>query len=116
MKQTIGWLIPAFAAAAATWAVSDWIVHFYTFSVEPRVAGMDGRPEAPALSQEPVKLTGRLETFDGLKSITASWPGWGPHRNGILEDPPLSRLNRGRLRSPQVWRMSWAKDIRSGSA
>lgn len=108
MKQTIGWLIPAFAAAAATWAVSDWIVHFYTFSVEPRVAGMDGRPEAPALSQEPVKLTGRLEIFDGLpSSITASWPGFrGPHRNGILEDPSFEPAESWPAEGPpQVWRI-----------
>ena len=108
MKHTIGWMIPTLVAAAAAWAVIDWIQHFHTFSVEPRMEGMDGRPEAAAVTEQPLDLTGTLEMFDGVPSaITASWPGFrGPNRDGVWDDasftPAESWPSDG---PPELWRV-----------
>lgn len=92
MKHTIGWIIPAVVAVIAAWAVSDWIYGYHTYSVEPRVAGLDGRPETADAPDDDVDLTGTLETFGGVPSaITASWPGFrGPHGTGVLENPTVA--------------------------
>jgi outer membrane protein assembly factor BamB len=58
------------------------------------VAGLDGRPEPAAPTDQPAAVTGTLETFDGVPSaITASWPGFrGPHGSGVIEtDVPLAK-------------------------
>ena len=108
MKHAIGWIIPIIVAATASGAVIDWIYRYHAFTVEPRVAGLDGRPEAPEISDEPVDLTGTLETFDGQpSSITASWPGFrGPHRDGILEDPSVELAESWPSEGlPELWRI-----------
>ncbi len=108
MKHAIGWIIPIVVAATASGAVIDWIYRYHAFTVEPRVAGLDGRPEAPEISDEPVDLTGTLETFDGQpSSITANWPGFrGPHRDGILEDPSVELAESWPSEGlPELWRI-----------
>ena len=108
MKHTIGWIIPIFIAAIAAWAVSDWIYEYHTYSVEPRVAGLDGRPEIIDAPYEEVDLTGTLETFDGTPSaITASWPGFrGANRDGILEDDAVTLAEQWPAGGPpELWRV-----------
>ena len=100
-------MIPTVLAAIAAWAVIDWIQRFHTFTVEPRVKGLDGRPETAAAPDEAIDLTGTLETFDGQPSaITASWPGFrGPNRDGIIaSDVALAR--QWPVEGPrQLWRI-----------
>lgn len=70
-----------------------WVHQYRSFRVQPRIAGMDGRPE-PAQAQlaaESTPLEGTLQTFDGIPSaVTASWPQFrGPNGNGIIETDML---------------------------
>lgn len=108
MKHTIGWMIPTFVAAVAAGSVIDWIQSYHMYSVEPRVAGLDGRPEAGPAPYDAVDLTGTLETFDGMPSaITASWPGFrGPNRDGILEDTTVALARQWPVEGlPELWRV-----------
>lgn len=92
MKNSIGWMIPTALAALAALAVIDWIQRYHAYTVTPRIAGMDNRPQVVSAPEEPFDLTGTLQTFDGTPStIIASWPGFrGPNRNGILEDASVT--------------------------
>ena len=109
MKQAIGWMIPTVVAALAGWAVIDWIQGYRAYTVQPRVAGLDNRPQAAPAPEESGDLTGTLKTFDGMPSaITASWPGFrGPNRNGILEDTTVPLAEQWPVEGPaKLWEIS----------
>ena len=95
-RLLITWGVPLLTAALAAWAVVDWIQRYRAFTVQPRVAGMDGRPAAIVAAQEAVDLSGTLETFDGVPSaIIASWPCFrGIRRDGVLEDASVTLAER----------------------
>jgi len=81
-------ILPAVTALVLGTLVVLWLVQFNAYRVEPRVPGLDGRPEpAQADTAGESKLPeGTLQTFDGLLSkITASWPGFrGPAGTGVI--------------------------------
>lgn len=88
-------ILPAAAALVLAALVILWVIQFYAYDVEARVAGLDGRPEpAQADASSEAKLPqGTLQTGDGMPSqITASWPGFrGPDGTGIITtDVPLA--------------------------
>lgn len=69
--------------------VFAWVHQYRSYQVEPRVAGLDGRPETAEaeLSSDTKPIEGTLQTFDGVPSgIEGSWPQFrGPNGNGVLE-------------------------------
>jgi outer membrane protein assembly factor BamB len=80
-------ILPAAATLMLGMLVFGWIDRYRSFRVEPRVAGLDGRPEPAAPTDQPTALTGTLELFDGVPSaINASGPGFrGPDGSGVIE-------------------------------
>ncbi|MCE5185814.1 MAG: PQQ-like beta-propeller repeat protein [Planctomycetaceae bacterium] len=89
-------IVPLLSCLILSLLVSVWIHKYRDFRVEPRVAGLDGRPEPAAEETAAASndLEGKLETFDGSPSAsTASWPGFrGPQRNGVFHtDVELAR-------------------------
>jgi outer membrane protein assembly factor BamB len=93
--QVKAMFLPASAALVLAGLVAFWIFQFHAYRVEPRVAGLDGRPApAQADASGASKLPqGTLETFDGVPSqVTASWPQFrGPAGTGIITtDVPLA--------------------------
>jgi outer membrane protein assembly factor BamB len=81
-------ILPVSAALVLAALVGLLVVQFHAYRVEPRVAGLDGRPEsAPADAASEAKLPqGTLQTFDGVASqISASWPRFrGPDGTGVI--------------------------------
>lgn len=107
-RMLIVWGVPLLTAALAGWAVVDWLGRYRAFTVQPRVAGMDGRPAAIIAPQEPTDLSGTLETFDGIPSaITTSWPGFrGARRNGVLEDASITLAEQWPSEGlPKLWQV-----------
>lgn len=80
-------ILPLAASLILGVLVYHWVHQFYSYRVEPRVAGLDGRPQPAAQSSGPTVLEGKLETFEGVPSDKAGdWPQFrGPKRTGVIE-------------------------------
>jgi outer membrane protein assembly factor BamB len=79
-------ILPAAVAIILFAAVGYWIYEYHSFTVLPRVAGRDGRPEMTQSSAEPETIEGTLQQFDGVPSdILGTWPGFrGPDSSGVV--------------------------------
>jgi outer membrane protein assembly factor BamB len=87
-------LLPLCIAVILSGAVCFWVYEYRHFTVQPRIAGQDGRPLVVQSEGEPEKIEGLLQQFDGTPSnLTGRWPAFrGADYNAVVEsDAPLAR-------------------------
>lgn len=80
-------IFPACVAAILLVSVCYWIYEYRSFTVEPRLAGQDGRPQPIQSDIEPETIEGMLHKFDGIASdIPGRWPQFrGQDMNGVAQ-------------------------------
>lgn len=94
-------ILPVCVAIILLASVSYWIYEYNSFTVEPRLAGLDNRPQ-PDLSDTGAKVVeGTLETFKDVAFVNpaarpvppALWPGFrGVDYNAVVEsETPLAK-------------------------
>jgi len=87
-------ILPVAVAVVLLAAVAYWVYEYKSFTVEPRVAGQDNRPQATQSAGEPETIKGLLEQFDGTPSeLTGRWPTFrGADYNAVVEsETPLAK-------------------------
>jgi outer membrane protein assembly factor BamB len=86
-------ILPVVLAIFLSAAVCFWLYEYHTFSVVPRIAGQDGRPQIDQSDGLAIAIEGRLEQFDGKPSLLKGrWPGFrGAYHNAVVSsDVPLA--------------------------
>lgn len=87
-------ILPGIIAVALLASVGYWIYEYKNYQVQPRVAGLDNRPEVTQEATASGKPQGTLETFDGIASdLKGNWQNFrGVGFNGVVQsDVPLSK-------------------------
>jgi outer membrane protein assembly factor BamB len=98
-------LLPLCIAVILFGAVCFWIYEYRHFSVQPRIAGQDGRPLAVQSEGEPETIEGLLQQFDGVPSdIPGRWPGFrGVNYNAVVESKTALAKQWPAEGPPKLW-------------
>ncbi|MHC4835603.1 MAG: PQQ-binding-like beta-propeller repeat protein [Planctomycetota bacterium] len=94
-------ILPVITAAALLVLVGYWVYEYKHFTVEPRVTGLDNRPQADPQDIAGQKPEGTMETFREVAFVEptpgqtppAIWPGFrGVDMKGVMQsDIPLAK-------------------------
>jgi outer membrane protein assembly factor BamB len=94
--------------AAGIGLLLGWIYSYYSYTVQPRLPGQDGRPTSAAGGPAAAERKGTLQQFDGMPSaVTSAWPAFrGPNYDGISPES-VSLVRTFPTEGPkELWRVS----------
>lgn len=87
-------ILPVIVAMVLLASVVYWVYEYKSFTVKPRTAGQDNRPQLDPQDVAPRVIEGMLETFSGVPAdSTARWPNFrGADVDGVIwSEIPLAK-------------------------
>ena len=100
-------ILPAIIAVILLLAVCYWVYEFRRFEVEPRIAGLDNRPQITQQDIGAEKPEGTLKTFGGVASdLLGCWPNFrGIGFNAVVESDTRLAKQWPPEGPPKLWQV-----------
>ena len=107
MKYILPKLIPAILIIVGVFLIFSLVNIDRDPALTQRLPGTDGTPQILPSSQQSIKITGKLASFDGVVSdLTGSWPEFrGPNRDAISPENFSPLLEWPEAGPRQIWQI-----------